>query len=559
MARGIRIRSNAVFNPFSYQELMAPLTEYDQAYAQMQDNLLAMGEEANQWKQYIDNDEWASNILTGYNTALQDAATRLANEGLRGTNRNTLLSLRKAYNDKVKPVNDAAKSLANLQETYRQMYAKDPTMLRGAMPTIQELVYNPGAMPVMTSGTSLYNQGTKAAQSASSRNRNFQAKMNDLVAGYIHTVETAGYDSEEARRFLDAASRQPELQAIFNQIYAANNVGRLEDPSVGSEWILRGLLDGMTYEQKDNLMFNQYAAEMRAAAREKAKADKTSPLNAYIKPYNIYSQNEVEKAATNIRNYEKYFTQKADGTWKINEEGIKQYNKQGVKHPEHGVYGRYVSENSFKDFIDSLTSDGTDASAAWENYYNEHKHQLYDATKDTGYRFIPQSDDATELLKLIQAHGQNADGDMYSADYNRDLRGYQDTKDKIKANDLKTIADIGITPAGIVANALDKDNKKVQVMVPKTISPMHYNAATTNAGRLASMELELKLIALNYGFADMSPENISELYWTASNRDGEQAAAAVLERYRNYEDIQRAMYNSFSGLYRPINTKPEEL
>ena len=40
MARGIRIRSNAVFNPFSYQELMAPLTEYDQAYAQMQDNLL---------------------------------------------------------------------------------------------------------------------------------------------------------------------------------------------------------------------------------------------------------------------------------------------------------------------------------------------------------------------------------------------------------------------------------------------------------------------------------------------------------------------------------------
>lgn len=471
--RGFRIHSRALYDPFNYQELMAPIERAESAYADMQNNMLTLGEEANVYRQLIDTDPYASGILKGYNDTLENMSNTLSREGLKSVNRNTLLSLRRKYNNEVKPINDAAKTLAGIQDMYRQAYSKDNTLMRGAMPSIRDLVENPGAMPHMVSGSSLYNQGAQAAKSASGRKQNFSAKVNELVRGYIHTVNTTGYNSAEAQQFLDMASRQPELQAIVNQIYGANQVGRLDNPQQGMDWIVRGVFDGLSYDQKDDLKYDQYAAEMRAAARASAKTSGSgSTFGAGISPLNIYSQKEKNEARALIAGYQDFFNRKADGTWELSARGKKEKDKTGIYRPEHGVYGRPDEQNAFRNTMRKIAGDSPlntdqDYINAWTKYYNEHQKETYDATKMTGYRYIPQSDDKTILLDLYKGH--NSDGKIYTVDYDRGSNSFVNDK-QINVGDVTGITDIEMTPVGFVVNASTK-NGSVRLAMPDVGGP----------------------------------------------------------------------------------------
>ena len=289
MARGFRIHSNAVFNPFSYQELLAPIQDYQQAYDQMQDAMLAAGEEANQYKQLIDTDEYASGILRGYNDALAEMSGKLSSEGLKTINRNSLLSLRRRYNNEVKPINDAAKTLAGLQDMYRQAYAKDNTLMRGAMPSIRDLVENPGATPQMVSGNDLYKQGAQAAQSASARiyNTDFGNRIN----GYIQQVAEQGYSPELVAQFIQDASSIPELARDMQNIRQMYNTQGLEDRGYkADQYIMQGILDGISYQRKDNFvddwqakLATQFAYNQKAADAAYQRQANLATLKAGLK------------------------------------------------------------------------------------------------------------------------------------------------------------------------------------------------------------------------------------------------------------------------------------
>lgn len=280
--RGFRIHSRALYDPFSYQELMAPIETAQSAYNQMQDNMLTLGEEANVYKQLIDADPYASSVLKGYNDTLTDLSNKLSNEGLKSVNRNTLLSLRRQYNDKVKPVNDAAKTLVGLQDLYREAYAKDNTMMRGAMPSISDLIENPGAMPQMVSGNTLYKQGAQAAQSASARvyNSDFGKRIN----GYIEHVAKQGYSPEIVSQFIQDVNSIPELARDIQNIREMYNTRGLEDQGYQAEkFIMQGILDGMSYQQKENYVQDWQAHMAAQLANSKELANYKAGIAAQKK------------------------------------------------------------------------------------------------------------------------------------------------------------------------------------------------------------------------------------------------------------------------------------
>lgn len=269
--RGFRIHSSAVFNPFSYQEMLAPIAQAQSAYEQMQDNMLTLGEEANTYKQLIDTDPVARQTLQGYNDEVARMAGQLSSEGLRAVNRNSLLNLRRKYNNEVKPINDAAKTLASLQDMYRNAYAKDKTLMKGAMPTISELVTNPSAMPHMVSGTDLYKQGAQAAQSASARIYN--SGFGDRIAGYIQAVQEQGYSPELVSMFVQDVNSIPELASDIQNIREMHQTGKLDDQGYQADkFIMQGILDGLTYQRKENYvddwqakLATQYGYQQKAA------------------------------------------------------------------------------------------------------------------------------------------------------------------------------------------------------------------------------------------------------------------------------------------------------
>lgn len=561
MARGFRIHSNAVFNPFSYQELVAPLAEYEQAYAQMQENLLAAGEEANQWKRYIDNDPWAKDVLQGYNNALQNATEKLNSEGLKGTNRNTLLQLRRQYNDQVKPVNDAAQTLASLQNMYNEAYSKDPTTMRGQMPTIRDLVYNPGAMPHMVSGTSLYNQGAQAAKAASSRKQDFKARLNGIVRGYIDTINTTGYNSEEANMFLNEATRQPELQAIINQIYGANRVDLLENPNQGTQWIIRGILDGMVYDQKTDLKYDQYAAEMRAAARA---ATTSTTGSGSVEKFNLYNMKDMTEAGKFINKHRDEFIPKADGTWGLSDIGKRKFKDRSVTNEaivSQGLGQPGQLNSRFEEALESVygkkIQNEQDYLNAWTMYYNMYGNDTYDATKQTAYRYTPQGDDADILKRLYRT--SSSDGKIYTVEYNSDNNKFVNTNDSINIKDIDTIGGIEMSTAGIIVNVGLKDGSSAQVKMPVSSARLNNleNSILPHIDKIRNaivfeMYNQEEQTGIPYSRYISDPDGALSLAKAKHDTQMEQRLSSMLA---SYEDSIHAAYYDLANIYRATDAQ----
>ena len=569
--RGFRVHSQARFNPFSYQELLAPLAQAQTAYEQMQDNMLTLGEEANVYKQLIDTDPYASGILKGYNDTLEQLSTALSNEGLKSVNRNTLLGIRRKYNNEVKPINDAAKTLAGIQDMYRQTYAKDPTIMRSAMPSIKDLVENPGAMPHMVSGTSLYNQGAQAAKSASSRKQDFSARVNGLVRGYIDVVQKAGYDSAEAAMFLDEASRQPELQAIVNQIYGANQVGNLENPDQGMQWIIRGIFDGLTYDQKADLKYDQYAAEMRAAARASASAKNGNgnTLGLDIKPFNLYSQNERNKARDYIsKNINDIVRQNAKGEWELTERG-KQRLKNEMAASElptqtrtgfqgagivHHSPSRFTSE--LEKFYGKPIKSEQDYINAWTAYYNANESGLYDARKTTGYRYIPQADDATIWSRLLMSHAK--DGKINTVDYSAENQKYMPDGNTIDAKSIAGIGDIEMTPHGFAMNVWTKDGKEAKVELPP-VGGQRMQEMVNMIQTIDNQRDEWTQLMDMYGLDDSYVQNPMKAINLAIEEGNADAYNRMVNIYGSYATNVQTLHDEMARVYRPIDAAADKL
>ena len=574
MARGFRIHSGAVFNPFTLKELREPIQEYNQAYSQMQDYMLTAGEEANQYRQLVDTDEWARGVLKGYNDTLSNVSTQLAREGLKSINKSTILGLRREYNDKVKPVNDAAKTLAGLQEMYRQAYAKDQTMMRGAMPSIKDLVENPSAMPQMVSGVQLYNQGNAASKSASLRNFSETEFGKRIIRGYIEKAEEIGYSPELVRQFMQDASAIPELAAEIVNIQQMYNTMGLQNPEQANRFIMQGILDGIQYQRKTDYKYDQLGAEYRAAARKKAEDDALSGLQAYLKPFNMYSQNEATQAAKDIDDYMKYFDRTTSG-WTLNKKGEKELerlkrNKEFQKDNDYAYSGESgVKQKNLLTFIEDNLREGETPGQAYERYYNSHRYETYDTHQDTGYRYIPQSDDLAVLEREMQALGVRDKHDNYiTYDYDRKTRSYIESG-KVKPSDIKNFSDIEISDSGIVVNAVKKDGSIVKLKMPGAMSSYDWADARANMHSLKEREAQFENYrdsalrdaeAAGYilqGTIDpMDSRTMLGLYGALY---GQQGQAALGNAYLNYQATQKAIYDSVANMLRTIDSSAAKL
>lgn len=231
---------NAVYQPFSFQERMTPLQMMNEEYNKVGEALSELGNDVNQYYRYLDDNSRA--IVDDYNNTLDDIATSFSREGLKTVSRNTLFNLKRAYKTQIEPINEAAKSLATMQEQYRELAIKDPTMIITGMPTVSELMSNPNAAPTAVSGAALYKQGTLAA-----------SQLPDV-------------SYEQMQRYLEGDTTAiPNIDAIgasIAQMYGTDN-----EQAYG--YIMQGIRDGISA--------------------------RTAEMNSYTQKQNILLQNELDK------------------------------------------------------------------------------------------------------------------------------------------------------------------------------------------------------------------------------------------------------------------------
>ena len=156
---GVRV----TYQHFSLQERMAPLQMMKEEYDKVNEGLADLGLTANQMSQYIDPSSRAGQKVAAYNKALEDAATTLSSQGLKGLSRTALYNLKRTYQSQIAPINEGAKNYAALQAQIKEMQWKDPTIMVNGMPTLDQYIENPNALPNVISGAQLMQAGATAA------------------------------------------------------------------------------------------------------------------------------------------------------------------------------------------------------------------------------------------------------------------------------------------------------------------------------------------------------------------------------------------------------------
>ena len=256
----------AVYQPFSLQERMAPLAMMKEEYDKVNEGLAELGMTANQVAQYIDPNSKAGQTLAQYNSALNTAADTLSREGLKGLSRTELYNLKRAYQSQIAPINEGAKNYFSLQEKIKEMQWKDPTIMVNGMPTLDEYIQNPSALPNLVSGAQLQQEGIKAA------------------------LQLPGVDYDTISRYMNGdMSAIPDLNAAAQRI--ADNYGVSTEQAMG--YITNGIMSGLGQRATD-----LYNTEQKLKMEEASKLrvlNAQAGKEAYIaKIRHGYTMSEIE-------------------------------------------------------------------------------------------------------------------------------------------------------------------------------------------------------------------------------------------------------------------------
>ena len=250
--------STAKFRPFSYQEMLAPLAAYTQEYNTIQEGLSNLGDASNVYSEYLQGTN-AGKQVEDYNAKLKAAADDMAKNGLGVINRDTLYGLKRMYNNDILKINKAAQSLDTLYKQVQQGKLKDNSLMVGKIPTIDEMLQNPSATPVVASGNEMYAHAAKSAQAASARRFLNDTKVGQGVMQYwVENVVKQGYSPDALANFSKLTDSIPELKQAMDDIKSMYNVSSLNptDQLRSDSFIMRGIMDGAGYQEQHKYMGN---------------------------------------------------------------------------------------------------------------------------------------------------------------------------------------------------------------------------------------------------------------------------------------------------------------
>ena len=486
----------ARYNPYSFDDMLKPLAMAQQEYNTVQEGLAALTDSSNQFSRYLEGTQ-AGERVKQYNQAIDEAVNDMAKNGLRKTNRDTLLGLKRQYNNDIAKINQSAAQLDTLykgiQAAQIKAQASGDTLFVANMPTVDDILANPTAQPTMVSGAGLQQQGMKAAQAESLRNVfNSTAQGQGIMRMYNDIINKTGYNSAEAQAFLQDMSKIPALQQAVESISSMYNVNGLgADKDRARQFILQGIMDGLTYSEKHDWkqdpekmlqLQNDYAIKLEEA---KAAAKGLGMGNGM--PNQMINGRLNSPAADERRGkFQKYFTE--DG--KLTDEGWKQYRGVDTYQSQYspsvgGIVSStkvHVQDKDFVDFVNNtLKARGKNGQVsvgsineAWKAY-NAPTSPTYGDTDSYGTIDVPMRQTAGNELKkqLAFAYGSDAEVPIV-VDIDKGSRSWK-TKDTIDMEDLMSddynVSRIQASPytKSLIVNFVSKKGKgSVNVELPLT-------------------------------------------------------------------------------------------
>lgn len=236
------------FNPFSYQEMLAPALMATQAHQELENQYSELATKANIWDKLANEqtDSKAYRMYKAYSDELKDKASKLEKEGLNISSRRELLNMRNRYSQDIVPIERAYNQRSKLAEEQRKLRATDPSIMFDrdfSSISLNALLDNPELSYTPVSGDDLYKKGKEAAISASSR----MIETSSALQGQYWKIRQ-GYGADVANKFLLDQSNIPELKDAINRIVSQSGVTK-ENLNRAIDYTISGIMSGISYNE----------------------------------------------------------------------------------------------------------------------------------------------------------------------------------------------------------------------------------------------------------------------------------------------------------------------
>lgn len=163
----------AKFKPFSYQEMLAPIASYQEAYDKLSEEYAALDIMAADVAAKLSNnpeDQGLKDLYNQFNTKLQEASNALSTTGLSSSTKRDLAKLKAQYAKDINPINEAYKAYQEDKKYLQKMAIEHPEIIiTGSADSISK--YMNGQSPKLRSinTNELRDEALKIAKQQSAR------------------------------------------------------------------------------------------------------------------------------------------------------------------------------------------------------------------------------------------------------------------------------------------------------------------------------------------------------------------------------------------------------
>lgn len=339
----IFLKPTAKFNPFSYQEMLAPVKSYTEAYNALEEEMANLDIMAEDASSKLNNplDRELKQEALGFQKNLKEAMENLYTKGLTPDTRKTFNQLKAAYANKINPINEAYKAYQEDQKYLKKMAIEHPEILiEGAGKSVSDYIGGKSPQMMSINTDDLMNQAMAIAKTQAGRTHR-QSNWTPTAGGrFLERTTEVGLNDAEFNLAL-AYVQNPNLTAKdlnmkeedFNKVKSnaallnASMIDIINSPSFASlsaankeralNSIVKGVRAGFQYDKKTNteadpmFAYNLKAQEAAAKKTEKAKTIGSdyflTPDSTKTKHRNKFLQTLGNNIGALAKNYESYF------------------------------------------------------------------------------------------------------------------------------------------------------------------------------------------------------------------------------------------------------------
>lgn len=265
------ITSNARFKPFSYQEMLAPVIAYKEAYETQEAALgeldILAGDIAGKLASG-NADAELINIYNNYKADLDSAMKSFYDTGYSSQTRKALLGLKSRYTKELNPINEAYKNYTEDQKYLARLQREHPEMIvEGLGSSVSDYMY--GKMPsgITANKEDIYTKAMNAAKGTSSR-FSFINNPASVLGGQYWSYKSGKGISQSAIDELNSfmanedAITSEEGKALYNIIAEQRKANKYESFTKGGKdqidaAILSGIFAGVSKDEDIKYMADQ--------------------------------------------------------------------------------------------------------------------------------------------------------------------------------------------------------------------------------------------------------------------------------------------------------------